>query len=109
MNERNLIQRIIDEVCRRGPAGGALRPLCAALIALRGGRTTEVRFVRDVVEWRRQHGEPDRGKLRRWAATLNVEAGIAEAALRATRPDAEEYLVASFCAAPGGAADSGDR
>jgi hypothetical protein len=42
MGERNMIQRLIDEVYRRGPAQHAhVRALAVALFALRGGRASE--------------------------------------------------------------------
>jgi hypothetical protein len=53
------------------------------MVLLRGGRFPEDAAHADTLTWVAEHGPPDRGKLKRWAAGLTVEAGVVEASLRA--------------------------
>jgi hypothetical protein len=113
MRDRNMVQRIIDEAYRRGGEHAPGTALGAALMALRGGRgplgrAGEAAFLSDWAAWTTRYGQPDREKLERWAVGLDVEAGIAEAALRTVRPDAEEALVACFSGRPPPPLDGGN-
>jgi hypothetical protein len=107
-----MVQRLIDEVYRRQrPDEHAhVRALAAALFALRGGRASEAELMGDARGWYRQHGtEGGRQALERWAAALDVEAGIAEPALRALGDAGTEQAMAeAFARAPVPADVEGD-
>lgn len=51
--------------------------LVFTLVLLRGGAAEDYKVVADLREWKDQYGYPTWDKLEEWAATLDIEAGIA--------------------------------
>jgi len=84
----NVVQRAIENAYRRvEKAGGPIEDanmlaLGTAFLVLRGGRALEWMIEEEIACWCWMHGQPNREKLQRWAEGLDLEAGIAEQALR---------------------------
>jgi hypothetical protein len=84
----NVVEEALADVYQKLPAAGesaqdtADAALCLALVTLRGGSATREQIHADMNEWIAAYGEPTRRRLERWAAGLDLEAGIAAAALR---------------------------
>jgi hypothetical protein len=85
---KNIVRRAVDAVYRRvAAAGGSLDDadqlaLWTCLLVLRGGRALESVIDAEFAAWVAVNGPPDRVKVDRWAAGLDLEAGIAEGVLR---------------------------
>jgi hypothetical protein len=92
----NVIERLIGSVFGQVEGMSGTRheaeqlALYTAMIALRGGKAFADEAYADVQAWVKEHGPPDRAKLDLWAAALDVEAGIALAALKHLHPEADK-------------------
>ena len=78
----NLIQRAMNSRHEYGFTPG--QGLCLAVILLRGGQAYEQQITDDYWDWVSKHGEPTWDKLDVWAASLDIEAGLAEPLVMAT-------------------------